>query len=162
MATSNNPVITGPLALIKVNGIVIGKMRGIRVNENFQRGNVQGLGSLIPDEKPALMWNGSLSCDFYNIDFSISQIPQAILRQVQTYQEWEDSVVLQLLGVTVDIYRKIPAPGAPTSGLIPSAEKPYAQISGLFLEGEGFDIAEAQVSGRNQSFTYLNPIIYPI
>jgi len=154
-------VITAPLAIIKVKGVAIGKMRGIRVNENIQRGNVQGLGQLIPDEKPALSWSGTVSCDFYNIDFVKSQVPEAILRNVSTIQEWSDSVLLQEEGVTLDIFKKIAAPGAPKSGLIPSVETPYATIIGLFLDTENFDINEGQVSGRNQSFQYLNPIIFP-
>ena len=154
-------VITAPLAIVKSGGIAIGKMKGIRVQENIQRGNVQGLGSLIPDEKPALMWNGTLTCDFYNIDFSQSSIPKAILRQVNTLLEWSDSVLLQEQGVTVELYKRTAIPGSPQIGLIPGMEKPYATIRGLFLEGEGFDITEGQVSGRNQSFVYLFPIIFP-
>jgi len=154
-------VITAPLAIVKVGGVVIGKMRGIRVNENIQRGNVQGLGQLIPDEKPALSWAGTVSCDFYNIDFLKSQVPNAIIRKVQTIQQWQDSVLLQEEGVTLDLFKKIAAVGAPAFGLIPSAEQLYAQIKGLFLDTENFDINEGQVSGRNQSFQYLFPIIFP-
>jgi len=155
------PVLTAPLALIKVDSIVIGKLRGIRVNENIQRGNVQGLGKLIPDEKPALSWAGTVSCDFYNITFDESQIPNAIIRKVQNIQQWEDSVLLQEEGVTLDIFKKIKVVGAPPFGIIPATEEPYAQIRGLFLDTENFDINEGQVSGRNQSFQYLFPIISP-
>jgi len=155
-------VITAPLAVIKVNGIAIGKMKGIRVNEQVQRGNVQGLGTLIPDEKPALSWSGTLSCDFYNIDFNISQIPEAIIRNVQTLNDWSNSVLLQEDGVTVDIYRKVKQPGQPGNGLILAQENLYCTIKGLFLDTESFDINEGQVSGRSQSFQYLFPIIFPI
>lgn len=158
----DNRVITAPLAIIMVDGKAIGKMRGIRVNENIQRGNVQGLGTLIPDEKPALSWSGTVSCDFYNIDFRESQIPNAIVRTVQTIQEWEDSVVLQATGVTLNIYKKIAQPGQPTFGIILSEIEPYVVIRGLFLDTENFDINEGQVSGRNQSFQYLTPIIFPL
>lgn len=158
---AQDKVITAPLAIIKVNGKAIGKMRGIRINESIQRGNVQGLGQLIPDEKPALSWSGTVTCDFYNISFEKSQVPEAIVRGVQTLNEWVDSVLLQESGVTLDIYRKEAAPNAPTSGIIPSVEKPYAQIRGMLLDAESFDINEGQISGRNQSFQYLNPITFP-
>jgi len=154
-------VITAPLAIIEVDSVVIGKMRGIRVNENIQRGNVQGLGQLVPDEKPALSWSGTVSCDFYNIDFRKSQVPNAIIRTVQTIQEWQDSVMLQEEGVTLKIFKRIAQPNQPTFGLIASENKTYAIIKGLFLDTENFDINEGQVSGRNQSFQYLFPIIFP-
>lgn len=160
MATDR--VITAPLAIIRVNGIAIGKMKGIRVNEQIQRGNVQGLGQLVPDEKPALSWSGTVSCDFYNIDFSISQIPDAIIRNVNTLQEWSDSVILQEDGVTLDVYRKVKQLGQPGNGLILGQENLYCTIKGLFLDTESFDINEGQVSGRSQSFQYLYPILFPI
>jgi hypothetical protein len=160
---STPTVMTAPLAIIKVNGTAIGKMKGIRVNEQIQRGNVQGLGQLIPDEKPALSWTGTVTCDFYNIDFRISQVPDAITRTVGTIQEWSDSVLLQSSGVTLEIYKKVVDSSytGPGNGLIPGMESPYATIIGLFLDTESFDINEGQVSGRNQSFQYLFPIIFP-
>lgn len=154
-------VITAPLAIIKVNGIAIGRMRGITVSENIQRGEVQGLGELTQSELPALKWTGSLQCDFYNIDFSKSQIPGAITRKVNTTKEFTDSVLLQQEGVTVELFKIVAAPNAPLSGNIPSTLQPYVSVKGLFLESESFNIAEGQVSGRNQSFRYLFPIIFP-
>ena len=140
----------------------VGYMRNIRVHEDLQRGRVQGLETLLPKEFPALSWAGTVSCDFYNIDFSISIIPQAIFRNVQTYTDWMNSIILQQQGVTIDIFQTAPANGAPLIGLIPSQETPYATIGGLYLNSENFDISEGQVSGRNQTFQYLFPIIYPV
>ena len=154
-------VITGAIAIIRVNGLAIGKMKGIRITENLQRVEVRGLGRLTPDEMPATSWSGTLTCDFYNIDFSQSQIPNAIVRAVQTVNEFEESVTLQDIGIQIDIYKRVPVAGSPGNGVIQGEEKPYAIIRGLFLDSEGFDINESQVSGRNQSFKYLDPIIFP-
>lgn len=157
---ANNKVITAALAIIKVNGEAIGKMRGIRVNENIQRGRIQGLGEFTPQELPALSWSGTVNCDFFNIDFNISSIPGAVVRNAQSLQQWIDSILLQEDGVTIDIYKKVAASGAPGSGIIPSEEQVYASIKGLFLDTEAFDINEGQVSGRNQSFAYMYPITF--
>lgn len=160
---ASDRVITAPLAIIRVGSVPIGKMRGIKVQESIQRGRVQGLGKLTPDELPALSWSGTLSCDFYNIDFNKSQIPNAIIRDVNLLKDWVSSVILQEDGVQVDLYRLVKTPpGAPGFGLIQGTEKLYATIKGLFLDAEGFDLSEGQVSGRNQSFQYLFPIIYPV
>ena len=154
-------VITGALAIVRYNGIPIGKMRGINVNENIARGNVQGLGTLISSEKPALSWSGTVSCDMYNISLKNAQIPNSILRNVQTLQEWIDSVLLQEEGITLDIFQKVPRAGQPKIGLILSEETPYAKLGGLFLNAQGFDLNEGSISGQRQSFDYLNPIIFP-
>lgn len=152
-------VITAPLAIIKVNGVAIGKMRGIRVSETIRRTKVFGLGELTPNELPALEWSGTLNADFYNIDFRESQIPNAMRRTVGNVQEWVDHVLLQEDGVQVDIFKKV-KDSVDSTGLIIGGLTHYASIQGLFLDSENFDITEGQVSGRNQSFTYLYPITY--
>ena len=155
-------VYTAPLAIVKVGGIAIGKMKTIQVNENIQRGTVQGLGELTPSELPALVWAGTLSCGFYNVTWMKSSLPNAITRNVNTLKEFVDSLLLQEEGVMVELYKKVAAPGAPTIGNIPSVLKLYCTVSGLFLEGDNFDISEGSVSGKNQSFRYLDPVIFPL
>ena len=39
-------VLTAPLALIKINGVTVGKIKNLRVQEQYQRGNVMGIGAL--------------------------------------------------------------------------------------------------------------------
>lgn len=155
-------VLTAPLAVIKVQGIAVGKMKNIRLNENVQRGRVSGLGQLTPDELPALSWTGTLTCDFYNIDFVKSQIPDGIKRNAQTLQEWVDNILLSEDGVQVDIFKKVKDIVDPNTNLIKGKLVPYCTVKGLFLDTEGFDISEGQISGRNQSFQYLFPVLFPL
>lgn len=165
------PVYTAPLAIVRVNGLgPIGKIKDIRVNEQLQRGEVRGLGSLTPDELPALSWAGTISCDVYMIDFKSTglegKIPDAFLRNANTLQEWINSVILQQDGAVIDLYAKIPAnpTQAPMSGLILANQNDglIAQVRGVFLDGEGFSISEGQIATRNQSFKYKYPIIFPV
>ena len=153
-----NEVITGALAIVRVNGQPVGYMRGIRVTENFQRAEVRGLGNLIPVEVPVLSWAGTMNCDFFNIWFQTSQIPGAIIRTTSTLQEWVNTVLLNDVGVTVDIFRNVASAIDPVTGIISASEEAYAQIQQLFLDSEGFDINEGQISGRNQTFRYIKPI----
>jgi hypothetical protein len=155
-------VYTAPLAIIKVDGIAIGRMKTIQVNENIQRGTVQGLGELTPKEKPALSWAGTLSCAFYNVEFQLSSIPNAITRNVNTLKEYVDSLLLQEQGVSVELYKKVKQPGSPAIGNIQSQLQLYCTVSGLFLEGDNFDLSEGSISGKNQSFSFIDPIIFPI
>jgi len=154
-------VLTAPLAIIRQEGIAIGKMRGLRGNENYQRGRVQGIGKTNADELPLLSFAGTLTCDFYAIDFRNSQIPKAVFRSVQTNQGYFDTLLLQELGIQLDIYKKVRTDGATTGIPISIEEQPWAIITGLFIDGDSFDINEGQVSGRNQSFQFIDPIIFP-
>jgi len=151
-------VITGPLALIKVRGTTVGKMRNIRVTENFQRGSVQGIGQLNKDEVPVLSFTGTVTCDFYNIDFVKSSIPGAIIRDATSIKQFIDTLILAEEGIQLDIFRKV-RDAVDEKGRILSSPRIYATITDMFLDSEGFDIADQGISGRNQSFQYLSPII---
>lgn len=160
---SNTKVITAPLAVIKVNGVAVGKMKNIRVQETIRRGRVSGLGQLTPDELPALEWSGTLNCGFYNITFDKSALPKAIIRKVNTLNEFVDTVLLQENGLQVDIMRKVKASDPdPVTGIIPSKLEVFASIKGCFITREGFDIQEGQISGKDCDFEYTTPILFPV
>lgn len=157
-------VMTAPLAIIKVNGIAIGKMKNIRVNENIRRGRVQGIGELTPSELPALEWSGSLNAGFYSISFNNQDelIKTALLRNVNTLQEWVDTVLLQENGIQIDIMKKIKDFQDPNTGIIYPQFELFASIRGAFSTKESFDISEGQISGRDVDFEYLTPILFPV
>lgn len=166
-------VLTGALAIIKINGRPIGKMKGVRVTENINRGRVSGLGELTPKELPALQWSGTISCSFYSIEFikdgvagvenahsTVAGASQGITREANSVAEWVEHVLLQEEGVDLDIYKKVQDAVDPTTGLLRSNNpKPFAKIEGMFLDRESFDINENSISGKDQEFTYKNPII---
>jgi hypothetical protein len=155
-------VLTAPLALIKVNGITIGKMKNIRCTETYRRGRVSGLGQLVSEELPALEWNGTLTCQFYSVSFHKTGLPEGIKRRAPSIQAFVDNVLLQEGGVDVTIMKKIKDTIDPTTGLIVATYEEYATITGCFLDRESFDISEGQISGQDQDFSYLTPIIYDI
>lgn len=152
--------MTAPLAVIKVNGVPVGKMKNIRVTENIRRGKVVGLGSLAASELPALEWDGTLNCSSYLINFSKEVLQGALPREVQTVEEFVNTVLLQEDGVQIDILRKVKDFIQPNGVIVPKLEI-FATISGCFATREGFDISESQISGRDQDFQYLTPIIFP-
>lgn len=152
-------VLTAPLAIIKVAGITVGKMKNIRVTETFRRGRVSGLGELTPCEVPALEWNGTLTCEFYEIRFETTGIPTVIHRIASSLQAFVDDVLLQEDGVDIVIFKKV-KDFVGTDGLIVSQLQEHATVTGAFMDREGIDIAEGQISGHNQDFTYIEPILY--
>ncbi len=152
-------VLTGALALVKKNGAVVGHMRNIRWSENTQRGEVQGIGTLLIKEAPPTRHGGSGSCDFYAIDFESGGIPQGIDRNVQTNQEFEDNLALKD-GLQIDIFRKV-EDAIDERGIKRAKLVPYAILRRVFLTTHGGDISEGSLSGENQGFIYLDPIIFP-
>lgn len=178
---ANEPkVMTAPLALIRVDGLTIGKMKDIRCTESIRRGNVKGIGTIVPSELPALDWTGTLSASFMTINLSLSMIPGLINRASNTVEQWMNNVLLQEEGVDIVILRKVKSdplapefvPGDPSKGtprklenikggiLYPGGLQEFATIRGVFITREGFNIAEAQISNRDVEMEYLTPILY--
>lgn len=160
-------VITGALAIIKQNGKVIGKMKQVRCTETISRGRVSGIGEFTPQELPALNWNGTVSCSFYAIEYvsdgvaGIDGNPDiGITRTASSVAAWVEHVLLQEEGVSLDIFKKVTDAIDPDTGLLlNNIPQPYARIEGMFLDRDGFEITENGISGRDQDFTYKNPII---
>lgn len=163
--------MTAPLARIVVphpsgqGTLVIGKMRDIRVTETIRRGRVSGLGELNPHELPALEWNGTLTCRFHFIDLSgadndASGIPGAMPR-VANLATYISHILLQEEGLQIQILKKVKGT-INAQGLIEENEKPQvvATINGAFADRESFDISEGQISGHDQDFTYITPILF--
>lgn len=156
-------VITAPLAIIKVGGVAVGKMKNIRVQEQMRRGRVSGLGKLTPDELPALEWSGTLSTSAYNISFDKSSLPKAIIRKVNSIDEFVDTVLLQEDGLQVDIMRKVKDGNPdPVTGIQKSKLEVFASVKGCFITREGFDIAEGAISGKDADFDYTTPILFSL
>lgn len=162
--------LTAPLAIIKVNGLAVGKMKSIRITETIRRGKVTGLGQLTSDELPALEWSGSLSCSFYNIDFKnilnsqANPVAAAILRICNTVDDFVNTLLLQENGVQIDIMRKVNGGGSPdpNTGIYTPDFEIFASVKGAFITRESMDVSEGQISGKDADFDYTTPIIYPI
>lgn len=157
--------MTAPLAIIRVGGAPVGKMRNLRLTENVRRGRVAGLGRLTPSELPALEWSGTLNCQFYLINFDETvfennDIGKAMYRNVQNIEQFVDTLLLQEEGIQIDIMRRVQG-SINNNGVIQHELERFATIAGCFIEREGMDISEGQVSGRNADFQYTTPIIFP-
>lgn len=164
MANPNQRVMTAPLAIIKVGGVAIGKMKNVRCTENIRRGRVTGIGRLTPEELPALDWNGTLNAGFYAVKINSQDAltKKGLLRNVNNLQEFVDTVLLQENGVQIDILKKVKQSTDPNTGIITPAYEIYASVRGCFLTREGFDISEGQISGKDVDFEYTDPILFPI
>lgn len=160
----NNRVLHGAIALIKSGGEVIGKMRSVRAQESFQRLRVGGIGTILPSEQAVSQWDGQLSCDFIMVNLTKTGIKNAIRRDFANVASqvlvgatsFEDQVVLDVDGVQIDIFKKV-TDVINADGTINPKAIPIAIITSCLIESDSFDIGEAALSGRSQTFKYLLP-----
>lgn len=164
-----NEVLTGAIALIKVDGIVVGKMKTIRATENIRRQPVRGIGTIMPSEQAVTEWEGTLSCDFMEVKFQETGIKNAIARVIPVIrsqvllgnESFEDQLVLDTDGVQIDIFKKVTDVIDASTGFIKPKLEPYAIMRRVLIDSDSFDISDGAISGHSQSFKYLDPIIYP-
>ena len=153
-------VLTAPLALIKISGVTVGKIKNLRVQEQYQRGNVMGIGALISQEKPILGIQCSFTCSSYVISIKkLGSIDNPfVLRGATTIDQFVNTVLTQDNGVDIYIMKK----GAKTiiNGIVTEAsEENMFVIKNAFLTSQTFDIQEGQISGSDMSGEYLEPIL---
>jgi hypothetical protein len=154
-------VLTAPLALIKIDGKIIGKARNVRVSENFQRGSVMGIGRINPSELPVTGWSGSMTIGFYVVNFKDHELGEkAILRKTGTVEQLITNLLLQENGVELVLQKRVS--DGEVGGLKKEKYESFATVRGCFITSDDFDISEGAISGRNSSFQYTDPITFQV
>ena len=157
----NTKTLSAPLALIEMNGKFVGKIRNIRVQEQVARGDVRGIGQVISLEKPILSINCTFSASYAMVSFSkLGTINNPFVkRDVQTKQEFLDTLLLIDNGVNIHIYRKVPE--SVEGGVVTSTAKDrIAILYNVFMDSQSFSIDEGNVAMSDLSGTYLDPVIF--
>lgn len=156
--------LTAPIAIIKAQVgdelKVIGRMRNIRVTESIRRYPTKGIGEIYPQELLAVDWSGTLTAQSYFINLKTAGLT-APNRKTNDPVKFANTLLLEENGIDVYIYRKVKNEVNPDTGIIETiVEDLVASIRHAFVEREAFDIAENQVSGRDQDFSYSLPILF--
>lgn len=159
---ADNRTVTGPVALIKVNGVTIGKIKNIRASESYSRAEVRGLGNLQAQELPILAHSGTFSVDSFLINIKGDGIKSLINRDVTSPEQFINSLLLQdQAGVDIYIYKKIPKTIDSSSKLVTEVgEEPVAILRKCFLDNFSMDISEGQIGNHSQSGKFLEPITF--
>lgn len=160
-------VFHAAIALIKVNGKYVSKLKSINFSENFQRLDVQGIGTIFSSEVPVTKFTGTLSASKMSTSYKDGVIPDAVRRvwknvasQALTGQEsFEDQLVLGEEAITLELYRKVTDVIAP-DGTIKPKVIPYAIIRKFYLESASCNVSEGSISGEDVSGKFLEPIIF--
>ena len=156
-------VMTAPIAIIKINGKAVGKMKNVRITEQIRRGRVTGIGTLTPSELPAVEWSGTMSCSAYSINFNLLNNVSRIgtFRQGADKKTWQNAILMQENGLQIDVMKKVKNGEINSqTGLVETKYEVFATVKGAFATREGFDIQEGQISGRDTDFEYLEPILF--
>lgn len=164
---SDTKVVTGAIALIKSGGKYIGKMKSVRATENIRRVEVVGIGTILPTEAPVVGWAGQLSCSQMTMKFVNGVIPNGIRRKfanagsqaLSGNSSFEDQLVLDSTGVDVEIYEKVTDVIDVTTGTIKPKVVPFAIVRQCLIESDSLDISEGSISGSDQTFKFLKPIL---
>lgn len=154
--------LTAPLAIIKVNGRVVGRMRNIEIRETFRRAPVYGIGEATPLEIPFIQWNGTLSCGFYETRIKDTGVPNAVRRDANSKTELIDNMMLDTRGIDIVLLKRKLDTVDPSTNLRKGKWEEHLTIPGCFIDGDGMDLSEGQLGGHNQSFTYLTPVLAPL
>jgi len=159
-SNGENSVFTAALAIIEIGGVSVGKIKSLQFTENVQRGEVQGIGSLTLAEVPPISVRCSFTADSYAIDFSkLGTVPDPFWpTSAKTAQEFANTILLNEKGVNLHLYSKIPKVTS-DSGIVTDISKfKIGVVADCFLDSRVFSIQEAQVSGKNITGRYLEPM----
>lgn len=154
--------MTAALAIVlDSQGNAIASIKSLSLRESIQRGSVRELGTLKKKEAPATAIDCSANFDFNLVDLIQSGIPDAYVRQSNTYEEFEDNILLED-GISIQIFKKVFDLIDPNTGLKKSKPEVFATITDLFIDEDSNDIPEGGVAQKKQSFQYLTPVLHKI
>ena len=142
-------------------------MKSVRVTENVRRVEVVGIGTVLPSEAPVVGWAGSVSCSAMTMQFTKGVIPNGIRRKFTNVASqalagnpsFEDNLVLDADGIDLEVYEKVTDVVDPVTGNIKPKIVPHVIVRKVLIESDSLDISEGSLSGNDQSFKYLLPVI---
>lgn len=153
---------SAPLAIIKIDGVAVGKMKNVRLTENIRRAKVTGIGRLNPEELAAVEWSGTLSCSAYTINFNklLNSSNKGTFRGLGNVEAWANALLFHE-GITIEVIQKVKTGNPdPVTGQVTTEQKTFAVVKNAFATRESFDLQEGQLSGRDSEFEYLEPVLF--
>lgn len=166
---STPQTMTGAIALVKVKGQYVGKIKNISWTENYRRLSVKGCGTIFSSEDPVVDFAGTCSVNLIEVDFKSGGLPDAIKRKIGVIRSqvlsgnpsFEDNLVLDQDGVQLDVYKKEEDLIDPTTGDIIPKATPFAIIKRAFITMDRFEVSEGALASRSKTFNYLDAVVYP-
>ena len=153
-------VFSAPKAYIKINNQIAGFVRNLTFQENINRVNVQGLGSLPLQEVPAVGYQCTWTVDQFFISFK-TEVVEGMIHRLGTVQEILDTILFAESGFAIMIYTKTMSQYDSSRGFVTQVDptgETIALLTPCFVNNQNFSLAEGGVAGYNVSGYYLSPI----
>jgi hypothetical protein len=149
-------------AIIRMNNQVVGYIKDLSFSENYVRADVKGIGKLRTQEVPLMDMRCSFNASTYVISLNrLGTAKNAFMkaRAASSVEEFENTLSLgDQFGISLDIYRKLPAVVNSNGFVTAVTEKPFASIPDAYIETQNWRISENQLVASDVSGRYLTPI----
>lgn len=152
---------SAPMAYIKIGGETAGFVRNITVQEQINRVDVQGLGSLPIQEIPPVSYRCSATVDQFFLSFKAPVI-EAMIHRLGTLQEVLNTLTFAEQGFSIMIYKKLVQNFDDTRKMVTQVDptgQTVALLTPCFIENQNWQLQGQSVSSFNVNIRYLNPIV---
>lgn len=153
-------VFTSPKAYIKIDNQVAGFVRNLQFAENITRANVQGLGSLLNQEVPAVQYQCTWTVDQFFIDFK-QPVMEGMMHRLGSVKSIVDTLILGELGFAIAIYSKTIQSQDSTTKMVTAVDptgQAMCMLNPCFVNNQNFSLQEAGIAGYSISGIYLYPV----
>lgn len=149
------------MAYIKIGGETAGFVRNITVQEQINRVDVQGLGSLPIQEIPPVSYRCSATVDQFFLSFK-APVVEAMIHRLGTLQEVLNTLTFAEQGFSIMIYKKLVQNFDDARKMVTQVDptgQTVALLTPCFIENQNWQLQGQSVSSFNVNIRYLNPII---
>lgn len=151
---------SAPQAYIKIGNEVAGFVRNLSFQENINRADVQGLGSLPLQEIPAVSYRCNFTVDQFFVSFK-APVVEAMIHRLGTIQEVLNTLTFAEQGFSIMIYKKLIQSFDSARKMVTQVDptgETIAMLTPCYIENQNWQLQEGGVAGYNVSGRFLNPI----
>lgn len=164
---------SAPLAIIKMGGAAIGKIRNLNFTEQIQRGEVQGIGEVNLQEAPVVSVRcqfqaGSFAIDIKHLGSGNNNDPFWPVEAADA-QTLLKSIILGETPVMIEVYKKrrtdssVNQVNRGTAGQeLYTGDITWDQIGvarDCYVNSRTFELSDGAIAGKNISGIYLTPMV---
>lgn len=152
---------SAPMAYIKIGNETAGFVRNITVQEQINRVDVQGLGSLPIQEIPPVSYRCSATVDQFFLSFK-APVVEAMIHRLGTLQEVLDTLTFAEQGFSIMIYKKLVQNFDDSRKMVTSVDptgQTVALLTPCFIENQNWQLQQQSVASYNVNIRYLHPVV---
>ena len=145
------------MAYIKIGGETAGFVRNITVQEQINRVDVQGLGSLPIQEIPPVSYRCSATVDQFFLSFK-APVVEAMIHRLGTLQEVLDTLTFAEQGFSKKLVQNFDDARKMVTQVDPTGQT-VALLTPCFIENQNWQLQQQSVASYNVNIRYLHPVV---